>query len=77
MSTVKFPAPAFPLAPGQIEQTLRDEIAALSEWLDANGPYCAEERAHLTAGGRERAYWHYGYLTALRDTLAMLTARQD
>lgn len=70
-------APAFPLAPGQVAQTLRDESTALSEWLEENGPYCAVEQAHLKAGSRERAYWHYGYLMALRDVQAMLASQRD
>ena len=66
-----------PLVASQVEQTLNDEIAALTEWIEVNGPYCMEERAHMKPGSRERAYWHYGYLVALRDTLAMLTKRPD
>jgi hypothetical protein len=69
-------ARGYPLAPGQVEQVLVDETTALSEWLQANGPYCVAERAHLEAGSRERAYWHYGYLTALRDVQAMLSRQR-
>lgn len=69
-------AQEFPLAPGQVEQTVKDEITALSEWLEENGSYCATEQAHMAQGSRERAYWHYGYLAALRHTLAMLSKQQ-
>lgn len=31
-----------------------------------------EEQRHLDAGTRERAYWHHGYLMALRDVIARL-----
>jgi hypothetical protein len=42
-------------------------IDELSEWLTEHAPYCQTEHAHLNEGSRERAYWHYGYLMALRD----------
>ena len=69
-------AQGYPLAPGQVEQILVDEATALAEWLQVNGPYCASERAHLDAGSRERAYWHYGYLMALRDIRGILSRQQ-
>ena len=69
------PSQKFPLGPGQIRQTLIDEIEALSRWLEQHGSYCQDEKAHMKEGSRERAYWHYGYLVALRDTLAMLERR--
>ena len=69
------PSRKFPLGPGQMRQTLIDEIEALSRWLEQHGSYCQDEKAHLKEGSRERAYWHYGYLVALRDTLAMLERR--
>jgi hypothetical protein len=62
----------FPLDHGQTQRVLRDKVAALTEWLDTHAPDCATEQAHRQEGSRERAYWHHGYLTALRDTLIML-----
>ncbi|GLQ53768.1 hypothetical protein GCM10010862_10270 [Devosia nitrariae] len=46
--------------------------AELSRWLRDNAPECFEEQKHLDAGSSERAYWHHGYLMAIRDVLALL-----
>lgn len=62
----------FPLDEGQLQQVIRDKAAALTEWLKTHEPDCDSEQAHLKEDSRERAYWHHGYLTALRDTLIML-----
>lgn len=53
----------------KIEGRIRD----LRGWLDANAPHCLAEQKHLEEGSHERVYWHYGYMVALRDTLALLT----
>jgi hypothetical protein len=47
-------------------------IAELQNWFQENGADCFDEQAHLDDGSRERLYWHYGYLVALRDILALL-----
>lgn len=67
----------FPLDHGQLQQVLTDEIAALSEWIDGNAPYCEQEDGQLREGSRERAYWHHGYRAALRDTLTMLKKHEE
>ena len=33
---------------------------------------CIGEQRHLNEGSRERAYWQYGYMVALRDVLRFL-----
>jgi hypothetical protein len=48
--------------------------AAMSKWLDENAPYAQADQAHLRANTPERAYWHYGYMIALRDVALLLTA---
>ncbi len=45
----------------------------LREWLKQNAPEVFTEQKHLDDGTRERAYWHYGYMVALRDVLRFLT----
>ncbi len=52
---------------GSMESVLGDRIDGLSKWLTRTAPHCQREQAHLSAGSLERAYWHYGYLVALRD----------
>jgi hypothetical protein len=46
----------------------------LGIWLQSNAPECRIEQSHLQEGSQERAYWHYGYLVALRDTLRLVAA---
>jgi hypothetical protein len=45
----------------------------LSAWLRENAPESLTEQRHLDEGTQERAYWHYGYMVALRDVLKFLT----
>jgi len=45
----------------------------LQEWLQKNAPASLAEQKHLDEGTQERAYWHYGYMVALRDVLRFLT----
>jgi hypothetical protein len=52
--------------PRTIDQAIEDRINGLAEWLTEYAPECREQ-AHLDGGSPERAYWHLGYLTALRD----------
>lgn len=51
---------------------LQKRILRIEEWLTVNAPHCASEQRHLDEGSSERAYWHYGYLMALRDVRAAL-----
>ena len=51
---------------------IRERIGKLEAWLAQHGGDCDQEQAHLDEGSRERAYWHYGYLSALRDVLRLL-----
>ena len=44
----------------------------LADWLAQNAPQCAAEQKHLEEGSQERAYWHYGYLVALRDVMRLM-----
>ena len=52
-----------------IEKRVRD----LREWLQKNAPASLTEQKHLDEGTQERAYWHYGYMVALKDILSFLT----
>ena len=53
------------------DQTSARRIADLTEWLRENAPYIVDAQKHLDEGTTERAYWHYGYLSALRDLQAL------
>lgn len=46
---------------------LRERIDDTFEFLSKDHPEIFHEQKHLDAGTIERAYWHYGYMAALRD----------
>jgi hypothetical protein len=48
----------------------------LQEWLKKNAPGVFAEQKHLDEGSPERAYWHYGYLVAVRDIYRLLTGQR-
>lgn len=54
------------------ENVIRRRIAVLDAWLRAQGVDVKQEQAHLNEGSRERLYWHYGYLSGLRDAVNAL-----
>ncbi len=62
---------AIEVSPSQEEQINR-QVVHLSEWLARNAPHVVDEQCHLDAGTEEQAYWHYGYLVALRDIQKMI-----
>jgi hypothetical protein len=53
-------------------RTLRDRATNLALWLESSAAGCQREQRHLEKGTPERAYWHYGYWMALRDTVGLL-----
>ncbi|HTZ34566.1 MAG TPA: hypothetical protein VMB84_00995 [Stellaceae bacterium] len=48
---------------------------SLARWLEEHAPRCPSEQRHLDEGTQERAYWHYGYLMALRDMQSSIRKR--
>ena len=56
-------------------RAISDKIAGLTGWLAENASNCETVQKHLAEGSPERAYWHYGYLCALRDVVAMIDRR--
>lgn len=53
-------------------ERIRRRIEALEAHLREHGIDVFAEQRHLDPGTSERAYWHYGYLVALRDVLGLL-----
>jgi hypothetical protein len=51
-------------------QAIVDQANALERWLSEHVPYVETSQKHLDPGTLEQAYWHYGYVCALRDVLA-------
>lgn len=52
---------------------LKKRADDLQQWIEKNAPECFAEQKQLDEGTRERAYWHYGYMVAMRDVLRFLT----
>jgi hypothetical protein len=44
----------------------------MQEWLNENHRAVFNDQKHLDEGTPERAYWHYGYMVALRDILKLM-----
>jgi hypothetical protein len=55
---------------------IEQRIEELQAWLEENASECIEEQRHLDANTPERAYWHYGYMIALRDLRDLLTGKK-
>lgn len=53
------------------QSKINRRTVGLLEWIERNCPEITKEQAHLREGTPERAYWHFGYLMALRDVLAL------
>ncbi len=53
-------------------QAISDKADALARWLAENAPHCESSQKHLDQGTIEQAYWHYGYVCAIRDILAIV-----
>lgn len=53
-------------------QAISDKADALTRWLAEHAPYCDDFQKHLDQGTSEQAYWHYGYVCAIRDILAIV-----
>lgn len=52
---------------------LTERADGLDAWLSEHAPAIKDEQRHTDEGTRERAYWHYGYMVALRDVLSLLS----
>ena len=57
------------------EAALQGEIAALGEWLAAQGLDLRSDKAHTDEGSRDRLYWRYGYFAGLKQALTLLANR--
>lgn len=51
---------------------LEERLKDIEGWITDNAPYVIADQKHLDANSPEQAYWHYGYLVALRDVLRLL-----
>jgi len=61
----------------QLNRALRDRIQSTESWLKENGGGCKKQQGHLINDTKERIYWHYGYMMALKDVLRFLVKEQS
>lgn len=71
------------VVPESMEKDSTDKMRALekrrddlADWLEESAPEMVEEQRHLDAGTEARAYWHYGYLLAIKDVLRFMGGDQ-
>lgn len=55
---------------------IKDKRNIIKEFLK-EAPINVEEQKHLDAGTAEQAYWHYGYMIALKDVLNLIDAKGE
>ncbi len=60
-----------------VSSTLRIRAEELQRWIKENAAECFTEQKHLDEGSAERAYWHHGYLSALRDMLKLMSSAEN
>jgi len=53
------------------KEALSAKADAIGRWLREHAPYCEASHKHLEEGTVERAFWHFGYVSALRDFLRL------
>ena len=53
-------------------QALKKRMTGQKEWLHQDHIEVFQDQKHLDGGSIERAYWHYGYMVALGDIIALL-----
>ena len=56
-------------------EALQVRVKNLQSWLEEEAPYASADQRHLEEHTPERAYWHYGYLMALRDVLRVVEVK--
>ena len=56
---------------------LEHRIHGVAVWLDDAAPYAQFDQRHLDTGTPEQAYWHLGYVAALRDALQLLRDAEE
>jgi hypothetical protein len=55
-----------------LKTTIQKRMGATRVWLHEEAPYIDGDQKHLDSNTPERAYWHYGYLAALEDIVALI-----
>lgn len=53
-------------------EEVRERADELAAWISESSSDVVGEQRQLDEGSPEQAYWHYGYMVALRDMLRFL-----
>ena len=53
-------------------EDVRERADELAAWISESSSDLVGEQRQLQVGSREHAYWHYGYMVALRDVLRFM-----
>ena len=57
-----------------VASRIRSRADSTKAMLRDASPQIFKEQRHLDEGSAERAYWHYGYLSALQDVLKLMSS---
>jgi len=55
----------------RIISAIQTRMESIREWMAEDAPYAIADQRHLDGNTPERAYWHFGYETALQDILKL------
>jgi hypothetical protein len=66
-------SPDDPVEWSVVDETIGNRLAEITAWLRDNKLY-ADDPEEM--GSVERAYWHFGYLSALQDLRAVLAQKK-
>jgi len=55
----------------RIISAMQTRVKSIREWMAEDAPYARADQRHLDSNTPERAYWHFGYETALQDILKL------
>jgi len=55
----------------RIVSAIQTRLKNIREWTAEAAPYATVDQRHLDSNTPERAYWHFGYETALQDILKL------
>ncbi len=55
-----------------LSNVLKKRVKDTNDWIRVSCPEITKDQKHLDSCTSERAYWHYGYMIALRDVLRLI-----
>ena len=58
-------------------QNLEDLLRERLNGIEQSSDLASRDQRHLDVGTDERAYWHHGYASALKDALRMIQSTHE